>query len=73
MHMGDEPKKLISIKSKRVIQQSELEEFIELTKQLQRLENRWKQRRWDISWALRCGARVEMGMHEAFLSRLVIR
>lgn len=73
MQNNDQRRNVISIPTIRVIPQSELEDFLELTKRLRRLEEQWEEKRRDISSALRSGARVDMGVHEAFLSRLVVR
>lgn len=55
------------------INQDDLEEFLTLTKQLNETERLWRDKRDYISHALKAGAEVEPGMHEAFLSKLVVR
>jgi hypothetical protein len=55
------------------IYQRDLQEFLDLTDKLRLAEIRWQQKKEYLSHALRSGADVEQGFHEAFLSRLVVR
>jgi hypothetical protein len=53
--------------------QKDLQELLEIADTLHRLEKRWREKREQIALSLRNGADVEEGLHEAFLTRLVVR
>lgn len=55
------------------IYQRDLEEFLNLTEKLREAETRWDQKRDYLTRALTSGVRVEDGVREVFLSRLVVR
>lgn len=55
------------------IYQHDLDEFLALTEKLRQAETRWNEKREYITSALQGGALIETGLHEAFLSRLIVR
>lgn len=55
------------------IYQRDLKEFLELTEKLRKAEAEWDRKREYIKRALSGGAQIENGMHEAYLSHLVVR
>lgn len=71
------PGNLIVIKLKnrlKPITQYQLEEFLLLTRQLKETEERWNDIRLILADALRMGAEVEPGVHEAHIEqKLVVR
>ncbi len=65
---------VLPVRHEMRITQYDFEEFLLLTRRLQRAEARWKAKRRYISQALRMGASVEPGVHYAvFEEKLIVR
>lgn len=69
----DVDKSVVPIRSDEVISQSDLGEFIALTERMRSMEVEWKRRRDSLVKKLRHGVRVQPGIYEAFLSKLIVR